>query len=137
MKLRFSSGIAVATLLSAVLLSGCTAQDQREDEDQATPSPTGTASATAANPVSGTYTGTQTIELGTPPAEATSISVEITCLGPGSIFLQDGAKTICGEKSKGTTSSTTLPLSPGQDSTEVKTSDPSVSYKAKIAYENK
>lgn len=133
---RCSLGLAVAPLLAAALLTGCSAQNQAESEPQTASSSSVSPPPTTNGPVSGTYTGTQTIELGAPPEEAKHLSVEFVCIDPGTLFLPDGAKTICGDKSEGTISGTVLPLSPGQDTIEVKTSDPTVSYEIKAAYEN-
>ncbi|WP_104167706.1 hypothetical protein [Arthrobacter sp. SX1312] len=86
------------------------------------------------NPVSGTYTGPQTIELGAAPDSATSIMVELTCLSGGSIYLPDGAGTTCPDIGTGAITSTSLALSPGQNSLEVRTSAADVSYQAHITY---
>lgn len=88
-------------------------------------------------PVTGTYTGTQTIELGTAPDGATHIRVELTCLSGGTIYWQDGASMTCQGAETDGPAYTSLPLAPGQTSTEVKTSDPTVSYKADVTYENR
>ncbi len=86
------------------------------------------------NPVSGTYTGPQTIELGAAPASATAIKIELTCLSGGTIYLPDGASTTCPDIGTGAVSSTSLAFSPGQDSVEVGTSAADVSYQAHIIY---
>jgi hypothetical protein len=86
------------------------------------------------NPVSGTYTGPQTIELGAAPASATSIKIELTCLSGGTIYLAGGASTTCHDLDTGAVSSTFLALSPGQDFLEVGTSAAAVSYQAHIIY---
>ena len=133
---RRSLGLTVAPLLAAALLTGCSAQNQTESEPPATSSSSVSPPAISNGSVSGTYTGTQTIELGAPPEDAKHISVEFVCIDPGTLFLPGGAKTMCGDKSEGAISGTVLPLSPGQDTIKVKTSDPTVSYEMKAAYEN-
>lgn len=86
------------------------------------------------NPVSGSYTGPQTIELGAAPDSATSIKVELTCLSGGTIYLPDGASTTCPDVGTGAMTSTSLALSPGQDSLAVGTSAAEVSYQVHIIY---
>ncbi|MCC9206130.1 hypothetical protein [Arthrobacter sp. zg-Y769] len=129
--------LTAAALVSAVLLAGCTVQDQ----PQQPPEPSGSASevsSAAAAPVSGTYTGTQIFELGTPPAEATEIAVEITCLDAGTLSLPGGAKVTCQDSNEAfATGIWSLPLTPGQHSLEVQASEPAISYEVKIAYADK
>ncbi|PPB50374.1 hypothetical protein C4K88_00175 [Arthrobacter pityocampae] len=86
------------------------------------------------NPVTGTYTGSHTIELGGTPDSATSIMVELTCLSGGIVYLPDGTGTICPDLGAGMTSRTPLTLSAEQDSLEVRTSDPTVGFHAHIIY---
>lgn len=125
----------MASLIAVGLLTGCSSSDQAKSGSQPASSSMDTSDRASDGPVSRTYTGTQNIELGTSAEEATQISVELVCIDPGTLFLQDGAKTTCGEKSKGMTSSTILELAPGQEAIKVKTSDPAVRYKVKAAYE--
>lgn len=138
MRHQRSAGVAVAALLATVFFTACTTQDQPEDEGQPSPSPSTAASIATADPVSGTYTGTTVIELGDRPPDVTHISVEIICLTPGTIFLHNGAEMQCAkdQTGPGPTSIWSLPLPAGEDSLEVKTSDPAVSYEAKVSYEN-
>lgn len=89
------------------------------------------------DPLAGTYTGTQSIELGEQPEGATHLTIELTCLTAGTLYWQDGANMTCASGEEGTTSTGSLPLSPGQHTTEVRTSDPNVKYEATIAYENR
>ncbi|UWX98094.1 hypothetical protein N2K95_05350 [Arthrobacter zhaoxinii] len=106
-------------------------QDQQTQQE---PAASGEASATAA-PVTGTYTGTQTFELGTPPAEATEIAVEITCLDAGTLTLPSGAEVTCRDSNEQmTTGIWSFPLVPGQHTVEVQASEPAISYEVKIAY---
>lgn len=124
-------------LLSVVLLTGCTGQDQLTGDDLLTTGSTDENSNMVGDPVSGTYIGTQTIELGDPPTEATHIYVELTCVSAGTIVLQDGDEVACTDPGKGTTRAfSSLPLSPGQDSIEIATGAPDVRYEAKAVYES-
>lgn len=138
MKRQRLPGTVVATLLTAVLISGCTFQDQSEGEPTPASSSQDEAHTAIGDPVSGTYKGTQTIELGAPSEETTRISVELLCLSPGTIFLPGGAETTCKEDgSERATSRTSFQLPAGQDAIEVRTSDPNVRYELKVVYKNK
>lgn len=128
-KPRFA-GSTAAALLTVVLVTGCTDQDQT-----GTAEPTESVAAASAAPVTGTYTGTQVFELGAAPAEVTEIAVEITCLDPGTLALPGGAQVTCKEDGEQTTTAIwSLPLSAGQHSLEVRASGPAVRYGVKIAY---
>jgi len=59
-----------------------------------------------ASAVTFTGTGTQTVDLGTPPPGTTSIDVELTCLSPGTFTTADGASMECGSTDIGATSDT-------------------------------
>lgn len=78
-----------------------------------------------ASPVTATYTGTATVELGSPPEGATGIKMELRCLTPGWFEYPDGASSSCSEEDvkDGRTgwSGYTLSLTPGQDSVTIKT----------------
>ncbi len=138
MKQRQVPLTAVVGLLSAVFIAGCTTQSELKSDEQPAPSISASARGTAvADPVSGTYTGTRTIELGAPPAEATHIYLELTCLSAGTILVQDGDEVTCTDPDEGTTRIlSSSPLSPGQDSVQVTAKDPGVSYELKAVYEN-
>ncbi|MHA7262468.1 hypothetical protein ACX80W_04585 [Arthrobacter sp. TMN-37] len=129
---------ALAGLLSAVLLAGCTTQSELKSDEQPVPSTSAIDRGTAvADPVSGTYTGTRTIELGAPPAEATHIYLELTCRSAGTILVQDGDEVTCTDPDDGTTRVlSSFPVSPGQDSVQVIANDPGVGYELKAVYEN-
>lgn len=58
--------------------------------------------------------GTETVELGTRPAAATSVSTELTCLTPGRIGWPDGSSLSCGATDIGSTASAVLRLQPDQ-----------------------
>ena len=136
MKQGLLPALATAGLLSTALLTGCAAEN---DVGTGSQSPTGYPGSTAtavADPVFGTYTGTQTIELGAPPAEATHNYVELTCLSTGTLLLHDSDEITCGDPSESTTRAfSSYPLSPDQVSFEV-TSDSDVSYEVRAVYEN-
>jgi hypothetical protein len=128
--------LATAGLLSAALLTGCGAENEAQAGSQPAPSYPGSTAKAVADPVFGTYTGTQTIELGAPPADATHIYVELTCLSAGALLLHDNDEITCADPDEGTTRSfASYPLSPDQTSFEV-TSDPDVSYMVRAVYEN-
>ena len=137
MKQRLLPVLASVGMLSAVLPSGCAAQNElAADNKPQSSSPGGTATAVA-EPVSGKYTGTQTIELGAPPESATHIYAEITCLSAGTLLLPDNFEVTCLAQKAGTTRTlSSIPLSPGQVSFDVKANEPDVTYEVKVVYEN-
>ncbi len=66
-----------------------------------------------------TYTGTSTVDLGTPPADATGIQMKLTCLTPGEFEYQDGSSNSCTQEDvSGQTNwaEYLVPLLPGQHS---------------------
>jgi hypothetical protein len=77
-----------------------------------------------AAPVTTTYAGTATVELGSPPEGATGIQLELTCLTPGWFEFPDGASSSCSEEDAASDrlgwTSYTIPLAPGQDSVTIK-----------------
>lgn len=88
-------------------------------------------------PVSGTYTGTQTIELGAPPEDATHIRLDLTCRSAGVLVVAGSDEVTCPDPDNGTTVvNSSSPLSPGQDSFEVTAVDPDVKYELTAVYEN-
>jgi hypothetical protein len=137
MKQRLFPVLATAGMLSAVLLSGCAAQNELAADNQPQPSSAGSTATAVAEPVSGKYTGTQTIELGAPPEAATHIYAEVTCLSAGTLLLPDNFEVTClAPKAGATRTLSSIPLTPGQVSFDVKTSDPDVTYEVKAGYEN-
>ena len=76
-----------------------------------------------ASPVTTTYAGTATVELGTPPEGTTGIQMELRCLTPGSFEFPDGASSSCSEQDAASDrlgwSGYTIPLAPGQDSVTI------------------
>ncbi len=131
----------MAGLVTAVLLSGCTTADEPEVEEQSTPSTAPSTAGTSvadAEPVTGTYTGTTTFDLGPAPEGATTISITLTCLSPGTFGVEGGGEALCDDgvsaEAPGATAIWSLPFSAGQESIEVTTSDPDATYQARIFY---
>ena len=90
-----------------------------------------------ADPVTVTRTGSATIELGQPPAGATSIEVTLTCLTSGVFTWQDGAAMYCSAQDVadgGSTGGYTLPLQPGQHSTTITTDTPDARWTLTATY---
>lgn len=133
---RRSPVTATAALLTVLLLAGCTASNDSGTENQPQSSPTNGVPTAVADPVSGTYTGTQTIEIGAPPENATHVRVDIKCLTTGTLVLEGGEEAVCelGDGATGIVFSG--PLSPGQDSFTVTANDPEINYEAKAVYMN-
>lgn len=91
-----------------------------------------------ASPVTETYTGTATIELGEPPEGTTGIEMELTCLTAGTFEFPDGATSMCSAADAGTRggwSGYTVTLTPGQDSVTIKT-EPASRWQLTAKYVN-
>lgn len=88
-----------------------------------------------AAPAEGAYTGTTTLELGPAPENAAHIDVKLTCLSAGTLYWEDGASTTCSPGESGT-GGYTMPLLPGQESTEIRT-DPDVMFRVSASYVNR
>lgn len=90
-----------------------------------------------ASPVTTTYTGTATVELGTPPEGTTGIQMEFRCLTPGWFEFPDGAASSCSEEDATSPTSGwsgyTISLAPGQDSVTIKT-DPEARWQLTAEY---
>jgi hypothetical protein len=74
-----------------------------------------------------TRTGTATIDVGTPPAGATDISLMLTCLTAGSFDFPNGSSMTCNsvdlsKPSAERTGSEVVPISPGVDTLTIETS---------------
>lgn len=70
-------------------------------------------------PVSSSYEGTATVELGEPPEGATGIQMDFACLTAGRFQYQDGSASTCSAADAGTTgawSGYLVKLAPGQQS---------------------
>jgi hypothetical protein len=86
--------------------------------------PGGDAVTTLARPVTGTYMGTATVDLGPAPEGVTNIAVELTCLTPGRFAYDDGASVVCDGAGIGTRSAVsgyTIPLTTGQHTITITT----------------
>lgn len=59
------------------------------------PLPGGTATTELAETVSGTFTGTAALHLGPRPADATAVSLSLTCRSVGTFTFDDGASVTC------------------------------------------
>ncbi len=90
-----------------------------------------------ASPVTTTYTGTATVELGTPPDGTTGIHMELRCLTPGWFEFPDGASSSCSEVDAASDrlgwSGYIINLVPGQDSVTIKT-DPEARWQLTAEY---
>jgi hypothetical protein len=76
------------------------------------------------SPVTTTGTGTQTVDLGTPPAGATAINISFACLTAGDFTFADGAGVECDTadaRSQSYPVTYTMSIAPGQDSTTITT----------------
>jgi hypothetical protein len=101
-----------------------------------TTEPGGNAVTELASPVTATGTGTQTIDLGTPPAGSTAIYISFTCLTAGDFTFADGAGLGCDSANAGPQSTPvtyTLPIAPGQESTTI-TATPSARWSLVATY---
>jgi len=85
--------------------------------------PGGDAVTKLAPPVTATGTGTQTVNLGTPPAGTTTIDIAFTCLSAGHFTFADGAGVRCDSADAARRSppiaTYTLAIAPGQDKTRI------------------
>jgi hypothetical protein len=133
--MRCSPVLALTGLLAGLLITGCTAGDL-ETEYPPPPAPTGPVVSAVSDSISGTYTGTHTIELGEPPEDATHIRTDLTCLSPGTLTLDDGSVVICPTTSAATSSMTSYQILPGQHSVTVTAAEPSTKYTVSVVYED-
>lgn len=104
-----------------------------EIENPPTPAPTLPG---ISNPVTGTYTGTHTIELGEPPENATHIDARLTCLSAGTLTLEDGFEVNCQSTSGSTTAQSSYKLAPGQRSITVTAAEPATKYTVIAVYQD-
>ncbi|XAS72752.1 peptidase M56 family protein [Micrococcaceae bacterium Sec5.1] len=90
-----------------------------------------------ASPVTTTYAGTATVELGTPPEGTTGIQIELRCLTPGRFEFPDGASSSCSDVDAASDrvgwSGYTIALTPGQDSITIK-ADPEARWQLTAEY---
>ncbi|MDR6685343.1 hypothetical protein J2Y41_000896 [Arthrobacter sp. 1088] len=94
---------------------------------------------TLAPEISETYTGTATLDLGTPPQGTTAIEIELSCLTAGRFEFQDGASSMCSDADASSTpgnwSRYTLKIAPGQHEVTIKT-EPDSRWKVTARYVN-
>jgi hypothetical protein len=89
-----------------------------------------------ASPVTETYTGTATVELGEPPEGTTGIELKLTALTPGWFAFPDGANaSFTQDDTDGRLNESryTLPLNPGQHSVTI-TTDPESRWQLTAKY---
>jgi hypothetical protein len=134
-RVRRSSAMLITMLFSGLLIVGCTSGDL-EAENPPPPAPTGPVVSAVSEWVSGTYTGTHTIELGEPPEDATHVRTDLTCLSPGTLTLDDGSIIICPTTSAATSSMTSYEILPGRDSVTVTADEASTKYTVSAVYED-
>lgn len=132
--------IATAAMLTAALTIGIVLSPTLwaslgTTAPPAAPAPTATpvlpgadAVVTHGRPVTGTYTGTATIDLGPRPAGVTQMSIALRCLDAGRITSQNGASVVCSQKDvdrEGSDPSTSdiIDLEPGQTTMTISAAD--------------
>ena len=101
-----------------------------------TTEPGGNAVTELSSPVTATGTGTQSVDLGTPPAGSTAIYISFTCLTAGDFTFTGGAGVACDSADAGPQSppvTYTMSIAPGQDSTTI-TATPSASWHLVATY---
>jgi len=91
--------------------------------------------------VPGTYTGDATIELGARPADATEVSIQFTCIDPGTFTFSDGSSLVCDERdaihsvdAAALTTTYEVPLGPGETSTSVTVTPEEATWRAIATY---
>jgi hypothetical protein len=101
-----------------------------------TTEPGGDAVTKLSSPVTAAGTGTQTVDLGTPPVGSTAIHISFTCLTAGDFTFADGARVHCDSADAGPQSSPatyTISIAPGQASTTI-TATPSARWRLVATY---
>ena len=93
------------------------------------------------NVVTATRTGTATIDIGTPPAGATDLSLSFTCLTAGTFDFPDGSSSVCDAADLlrppiYRSGSEVLPLTPGVDTVTITTSA-NASWTLQVTYVNR
>jgi hypothetical protein len=91
--------------------------------------------------VTATRTGTATIDIGTPPAGATDLSLSFTCLTAGTFDFPDGSSSVCDAADLlrppiYRSGSEVLPLTPGVDTVTITTSA-NASWTLQVTYVNR
>jgi len=89
--------------------------------------PGGTRVVELGDPVTFTGAGTETVPLGTRPAEATAVRVSLGCLDPGKVYWPDGGNLVCGaddvispDADPATQNYGVMELSPGQTAIRIR-----------------
>jgi hypothetical protein len=83
----------------------------------------------------GTFTGTDDLELGERPADATGVAVSFTCLAPGQFTFDDGAAVTCTTTDDSTHPTTyLLPLNSIQDDAVSVTTSPDAAWTMTAGY---
>ncbi|WP_269938570.1 peptidase M56 family protein [Arthrobacter sp. HY1533] len=98
--------------------------------------PGGDAVTPLAAPVTGSYTGSATVDLGPIPEGVTNVAIELTCLSPGRLAFEDGASIVCSDSDVGTGSFSggySIPVSAGQHTITI-TADPAARWSLKASY---
>lgn len=98
--------------------------------------PGGDAVTPLAAPVTGSYTGSATVDLGPIPEGVTNVAIELTCLSPGRLVFEDGASFVCADSDVGTrevSGGHSLPVSAGQHTITI-TADPAARWSLKATY---
>lgn len=88
------------------------------------PLPGGQAITDVAAPVTQTHSGTATVEMGSPPSDATNVSLTLACLSAGTFFYPDGASMSCSPTDAGSPTGVSfysLPLTSGEHGVTIKT----------------
>ncbi|WP_323959357.1 peptidase M56 family protein [Arthrobacter sp. JZ12] len=92
-------------------------------------------------PVDGVYTGSASIDLGPAPEGSTHISVKVTCLSPGTLFLDEAGTITCSPSDIGSPSSVSeadaLPISTGNNSVDIRTQEADMRWRAEARYINR
>lgn len=88
---------------------------------------------TYGNPTGGEFTGTSTLDLGSRPAGATSVSIEFTCLSPGAFTFPDGAAETCDENTMERPATYRMTLPSGQHAITI-TATPGARWKINASY---
>jgi hypothetical protein len=90
-----------------------------------------------AQPVMVTGTGTETVQLGTMPHGTNAIAISFTCLTAGEFTFADGSSIDCLTADlaggRATTTTGTMPVTPGQDSTTI-TATPGARWRLSAVY---
>ncbi len=88
---------------------------------------------TYGSPTVGEFTGTASFDLGPRPAGATSVSIELTCLSPGTYTFPDGASIVCDDNTMTRPALYRMPL-PGNQRAVTITATPGARWKINVSY---